>query len=381
MKRFLLHWSIRILISSLCMLQFGALDSGEGGNSFQAKMQWRCSPSRLDRCQCHKMWQVLSYRNSDWYWIQYLFGYNFVSYKPTSSISVLLKKYQVFRFNMCKVSVRNSRKKIEKTPICIALLIKHCSQVAAKSQTGPEAVAAAGSPLYYVRPRWCQCFDDCELNGAASSWPSNHKVSIKIQDQSRAMEAQQSSWQDEGWKRSKSSRCMLKLTHFKRAVFVAVEPQWKQNQKKKCLCDLLLAQSSQSWIVDQHVKNIDGSSTILSNYFQVINWIHCKSLCKFNSAQRVIRVILSFKFSLLVWNVRQLALSWSVLRPACPWGAIESCLHQAASGRNWPCQWNQWRSLRCFPKKRWEPRKHEITLWFRPCWGYHRSKQHAFFVK
>ena len=161
-----------------CMLQFGGLDSGaslcdalgEGGNSFQAKMQWRCSPSRLDRCQCHKMWQVVSYPNSDWYWIQYLSGYNFVSYKPTSSISVLLKKYQVFRFNMCKVSVRNSRKKIGKTLICIALLIKHCSQVAAKSQ-GPEAVAAAGSPLYYVRPRWCQCFDDYELNGAASSWP------------------------------------------------------------------------------------------------------------------------------------------------------------------------------------------------------------------
>lgn len=97
-----------------CMLQFGGLDSGaslcdelgEGGNSFQAKMQWRCSPSRLDRCQCHKMWQVVSYPNSDWYWIQYLSGYNFVSYKPTSSISVLLKKYQVFRFNMCKVSLR-----------------------------------------------------------------------------------------------------------------------------------------------------------------------------------------------------------------------------------------------------------------------------------
>lgn len=158
-----------------CMLQFGALDSGaslcdasgEGGNSFQVKMQWRCSPSRLDRCQ--------SYPNSDWYWIQYLFGYNFVSYKPTSSISVLLQKYQVFRFkwfNMCKVSVRNSRKKIGKTLICIALLIKHCSQVATKSQ-GPEAVATAGSPLQNVPPRWCQCFDDYELNGAASSWPSN----------------------------------------------------------------------------------------------------------------------------------------------------------------------------------------------------------------
>lgn len=63
-----------------CMLQSGALDSGaslcdalgEGGNSFQAKMQWRCSPSRLDRCQCHKMWQVVSCPNSDWYWIQYI---------------------------------------------------------------------------------------------------------------------------------------------------------------------------------------------------------------------------------------------------------------------------------------------------------------------
>lgn len=105
---------------------------------------------------------------------------------------------------------------------------------------------------------------------------------------------------------------MLKLTHFKRAVFVAVEPQWNQNQKKKCLCDLLLAQSSQSWIVDQHVKNIDGSSTIFEIFrvtiFRSISWIDCKSLCKFNSAQRVIlytsiyyRWVCLFEMS---WNVQ-----------------------------------------------------------------------------
>ena len=59
---------------------------------------------------------------------------------------------------------------------------------------------------------------------------------------------------------------------------------------------------------------------------------------------------------------RQLTLSWSVLRPACPWGAIESCLHQAVSGRNWPCQW---RFVWCFPRKRWEPRIHVISAMLR----------------
>ena len=267
-----------------CMLQFGGLDSGaslcdalgEGGNSFQAKMQWRCSPSRLDQCQCHKMWQVVSYPNSDWYWIQYLFGYNFVSYKPTSSISVLLKKYQVFRFNMCKVSLRKLQEENRKdTHLHCSVdktLLTSC-RVLSPPNFGPEAVAAAGSPLYYVPPRWCQCFDDYELNGAASSWPSNHK-SIKINPEHSWKLSKAQIWgkmkDGKEWKRSKASRCMLKLTHFKRAVFVAVEPQWKQNQKKKCLCDLLLAQSSQSWIVDQHVKNIDGSSTIFEIFWVTI---------------------------------------------------------------------------------------------------------------
>ncbi len=166
---------------------------------------------------------------------------------------------------MYKVSVRNSKKKIEQTPICIALLIKHCSQVATKSQTGPEAVAAAGSPLYYVRPRWCQCFDDCELNGAASSWPSNDKLSIQIHGSSAKLMGQ-----EERWKSSKCSRCILKLTHFRRAVFVSQlnHSSESKRRKKKGLCDLLLAQSSQSWIVDQHVKNIDGSSTIWVTIFR-----------------------------------------------------------------------------------------------------------------
>lgn len=188
----------------------------------------------------------------------------------------------------------------------------------------------------------------------------------------------------------KVSRCMLKgIPISKGQCLWAVEAQWKQNQKtkmpvwsavgaKQSKLDCRPARQKHRWVLNYFWD-------FLSNYFLVINWIDCKSLCKFNSAQRAI-----LSLSLLVWNVQTSDPS------ACPFlirpypsyvqlareaqsKAVCTGLRQAGIGLASEISEGL---VTMFPEKALKkPRKHEKTPWFRPCWGYHRPKQHAFLVK
>ena len=78
-------------------------------------------------------------------------------------------------------------------------------------------------------------------------------------------------------------------------------PVWSAVGAKQSKLDCRPARQKHRWVLNYFW-------VFLSNYFQVINWIDCKSLCKFNSAQRVILYTIVESACLKCPNIRSVSL-------------------------------------------------------------------------